>query len=85
MKGEITERIVEIRCPITGHTEKMGLQFLMVDGKAFDVRHGHCDQHHACEMCELCGKDVRAFFLQDPQWVDLHPYAPLLRKKEEHE
>lgn len=81
----VKQRTVEVQCPITGKTEKMGLVFLMVEGKALDVKHGFCDQYHLCETCAKCGEDVSKFFLQYPQWVDLRPYAPLLRKKEEHE
>lgn len=77
MKDRIETRIIDVCCPITGHTERMELAFLIVNEKAFDVQHNFCDQYHLCETCRRCGADVKGFFKANPDWRELTPYAPL--------
>ena len=81
----VKQRTVEVRCPITGKTEKMGLGFLWVDGEVIRVEHNFCDQYHLCKTCEKCGEDVRAFFKENPNWTDIRPYAALRSSPKEHE
>lgn len=59
----MTTRRIDVRCPVTGNTEVMEIVF---DDRG--VWHTFCEHCRICDSCRSCGRNVRDFFAENPDW-----------------
>lgn len=85
MKDGLEPKEIKVCCPISGHTESILIWFAWSNGSVVSVEHNFCDQLRDCETCRRCGRDIRDFFKENPDWRELTPYVPFRLSPQERE